>query len=175
MAITSAAAPALSTAAAAAKGGQCPKCARRVESFAVDTNCSFLMCANVDCTWPFDCQDMGRCFEHDATVPSMRQRAKKRKALVVKDERRNRRATLGLDGRSSVLPSPGSAPRVSGGSKLQSTLSLQQQKQQQLLPQQPQQQLSLGLLPGDLSDWLADLCQQPSSAVATPSSTAAGN
>ncbi|KAJ1645901.1 hypothetical protein J3B02_000869 [Coemansia erecta] len=65
---------------------KCPKCSRRVESFAVDTNCSFRMCSNVSCTWPFDSDNMGQYFEYDAAVPSIRKRAKKRKAN--KDETR---------------------------------------------------------------------------------------
>ncbi|KAJ2718748.1 hypothetical protein GGI07_005613 [Coemansia sp. Benny D115] len=66
---------------------KCPKCSRRIESFAVDTNCSFRMCSNVDCTWPFEAADMGKYFEHDATVPSMRKRAKKRKLQSAKEDR----------------------------------------------------------------------------------------
>ncbi|KAJ2704980.1 hypothetical protein FB645_002844 [Coemansia sp. IMI 203386] len=65
---------------------KCPKCSRRVESFAVDTNCSFRMCSNVSCTWPFESTNMGQYFEYDAAVPSIRKRAKKRKAH--KDEGR---------------------------------------------------------------------------------------
>ncbi|KAJ2748290.1 hypothetical protein H4S06_005001 [Coemansia sp. BCRC 34490] len=67
---------------------KCPKCAHKIEAYAVDTNCSFRMCANLGCTWPFDCDNMAQCFEQDATVPSMRKRAKKRKALASKDEHR---------------------------------------------------------------------------------------
>ncbi|KAJ2392530.1 hypothetical protein GGI23_005200, partial [Coemansia sp. RSA 2559] len=67
---------------------KCPKCAHKIEAYAVDTNCSFRMCANLNCTWPFDCDSMAQCFEQDATVPSMRKRAKKRKALASKEEQR---------------------------------------------------------------------------------------
>ncbi|KAJ2039817.1 hypothetical protein H4S04_004361 [Coemansia sp. S16] len=104
------------------------------------------MCSNVDCTWPFDCQDMGRCFEHDATVPSMRKRAKKRKALAIKEERRHKRVT------------PGPI-----GSVARPTLDVQQ----------PSTQPSLDLLSDDL-DWLADLCQQPSAASSTAANTSSG-
>ncbi|KAJ2807946.1 hypothetical protein H4S07_003495 [Coemansia furcata] len=136
----------MARAAKVASGGRCPKCTRRVESFAVDTNCSFLMCSNIDCTWPFDCQDMSRCFEHDATVPSMRKRAKKRKALAIKEERRHKRVTLGP---------LGSVARAA------------------LDVLQPSTQPELGLLSGDL-DWLADLCQQPSAASSTAANTSSG-
>ncbi|KAJ1824403.1 hypothetical protein LPJ60_000802 [Coemansia sp. RSA 2675] len=105
------------------------------------------MCSNIDCTWPFECQDMDRCFEHDATVPSMRKRAKKRKALASKEEKRHKRVTLGPLGSASrpsleVLP-PSSA------------------------------QPALGLLSEDL-DWLTDLCQQPSAASSTSANTSSG-
>ncbi|KAJ2744649.1 hypothetical protein GGI20_002790 [Coemansia sp. BCRC 34301] len=124
------------------------------------------MCANVDCTWPFDCQDMSRCFEHDATVPSMRKRAKKRKSLAVKEVRRHKRVTIGPDSSiGSVLPSPGPTIDAPSG-VLQSSL----------------QQPSLGLLSGDLSDWLADLCQPsvtpstaPNTSSCTPMSIAAAS
>ncbi|KAJ2716540.1 hypothetical protein H4R19_000591 [Coemansia spiralis] len=79
------------SAAAAAAKKQCPRCASRVEPFAVDTNCTFSMCANIDCVWPFDSAAMGGCFEQDAAVPSIRKLAKKRKALASREERRTRR------------------------------------------------------------------------------------
>ncbi|KAJ1845064.1 hypothetical protein H4S02_006250 [Coemansia sp. RSA 2611] len=79
-------------------GTACPKCATKVESFSVDTNCSFVMCANTQCTWPFDSRDMSVCFEHDAAVPSIRKRAKKRKQQISKEERRiKRRQTLAVE------------------------------------------------------------------------------
>ncbi|KAJ2809158.1 hypothetical protein H4R20_000337 [Coemansia guatemalensis] len=69
----------------------CPKCANRIEQFSVDTNCTFRMCSNTSCAWPFDSGDMESCFEHDATVPSIRKRAKRRKAQATREERRIKR------------------------------------------------------------------------------------
>ncbi|KAJ2681783.1 hypothetical protein GGH99_005037 [Coemansia sp. RSA 1285] len=85
---------------------KCPKCAHKIEAYAVDTNCSFRMCANLECTWPFDCDNMAQCFEQDAAVPSMRKRAKKRKALASKDEhRRAKRRQSVVSKTSSTLSS----------------------------------------------------------------------
>ncbi|KAJ2453806.1 hypothetical protein EV183_002003 [Coemansia sp. RSA 2336] len=71
----------------------CPKCATRIENFSVDTNCSFRMCSNVSCTWPFDSKNLNEFFEHDTAVPSIRKRAKKRKAHS-KEERLKKRRHL---------------------------------------------------------------------------------
>ncbi|KAJ1720615.1 hypothetical protein LPJ53_004779 [Coemansia erecta] len=99
----------------------CPKCSRRVESFAVDTNCAFRMCSNVACTWPFECPDMGRYFDHDATVPSIRKRAKKRKApkdesrkTVVKRTKTDIFAVLG-HGLTPAVPSRGGSVSADAG------------------------------------------------------------
>ncbi|KAJ1952566.1 hypothetical protein EC988_003487 [Linderina pennispora] len=69
----------------------CPKCATSIESFDVDTNCTFAMCPNVECTWPFDSNDMSQYFAQDVAISSLRKRAKKRKASSVtgKEERRH--------------------------------------------------------------------------------------
>ncbi|KAJ2786515.1 hypothetical protein GGI15_001447 [Coemansia interrupta] len=113
----------------------CPKCSHRVESFAVDTNCSFRMCSNVACTWPFECADMGRYFDHDATVPSIRKRAKKRKAP--KDESRKK------------------VKKIKGGDHASTAATAQ--------PTQPLPLTATAAAPipdnvDQISSWLSDLC-----------------
>ncbi|KAJ1894244.1 hypothetical protein LPJ66_005304 [Kickxella alabastrina] len=71
---------------------ECPKCTRQIEAFSVDTNCAFRMCTNPSCTWPFEAPDMAQYFDYDATVPSMRKLAKKRKAHGAKDDQQRLKA-----------------------------------------------------------------------------------
>ncbi|KAJ2004734.1 hypothetical protein GGI04_002512 [Coemansia thaxteri] len=87
---------------------------------------------------------MRQCFEYDATVPSMRKRAKKRKALATKEERRHKRSAPDTaPARSAAAPLPAAAAALPMSGSFMPTVD--------------------GL--GELSDWLAGLCD-PSSSVA---------
>ncbi|KAI8319810.1 hypothetical protein GQ54DRAFT_22872 [Martensiomyces pterosporus] len=131
---------------------ECPKCAHKVEDFLVDTNCTFKMCSNLDCTWPFDSQNMGQYFEYDHSVPSIRKRSKKRKAMIAKDERRHHKrvathAKTTVAGTSRAVhgslppPLPLATPVAAGASS------------KTLVPPLA----DLGGL-GQLPDWLASIC-----------------
>ncbi|KAJ2534531.1 hypothetical protein EV175_007020, partial [Coemansia sp. RSA 1933] len=48
---------------------------------------------------------MAQCFEHDATVPSMRKRAKRRKALATKEEQRRAKRRQSTLDRTPLTPS----------------------------------------------------------------------
>ncbi|KAJ1718821.1 hypothetical protein LPJ61_006456 [Coemansia biformis] len=116
------------------------------------------MCANVSCAWPFDSADMDRCFEHDATVPSIRKLAKKRKALATREERRSKR-------RQSTAPQPGTVP-------LQSLCASPAAEARQA----PTAFTALSTAGGgggigQLSDWLAGLCD----GAATPGTLSSGS
>ncbi|PIA15078.1 hypothetical protein COEREDRAFT_82284 [Coemansia reversa NRRL 1564] len=127
----------------------CPNCANRIEQFSVDTNCKFRMCSNTSCTWPFDSGDMETCFEHDATVPSIRKRAKRRKAQATREERRIKRRQSEAQGQMGVTNSTESVQaldppitRTNSGIDLLST--------------------SLPNTGAALTDWLAGLCNDGS-------------
>ncbi|KAJ1991139.1 hypothetical protein GGI25_003583 [Coemansia spiralis] len=171
---------------------KCPKCSNKIECYAVDTNCSFKMCANVDCTWPFDCENMSQCFEHDATVPSMRRRAKKRKALASKEEQRRVKRLSMVKKDSPGFASMSDAAAIKNNNS--STMQISDSQLSSVLPSaihtMPSVDSSFATdigvtaLPflttedsGDnsvsqLDDWLAKLCNNTSSA-AIASSTAA--
>ncbi|KAJ2800260.1 hypothetical protein H4R21_003246 [Coemansia helicoidea] len=139
--------------AASAKRRQCPRCASRVEPFAVDTNCTFSMCANVGCAWPFDSADMGNCFEQDATVPSIRKLAKKRKSVALREERRTKRQ------QSVAQQSSRSSPAAAALAALKA-------------PAVPLVPVAAAGGVGNLSDWLADLCDSAAAdAASAPSAS----
>ncbi|KAJ2663393.1 hypothetical protein IW148_002523 [Coemansia sp. RSA 1199] len=62
----------------------CPQCTTRVHPFAIDTNCTFLMCSNTRCPWPFTSSSMHTHFVHDTSRSSIRKRTKRRKRDGVK-------------------------------------------------------------------------------------------
>ncbi|KAJ1663397.1 hypothetical protein IW140_001866 [Coemansia sp. RSA 1813] len=103
---------------------KCPKCTHKIDAYAVDTNCAFRMCANLDCTWPFDCDNMAQCFEHDAAVPSMRKRAKKRKALASKEEQRRAKRRQSMLDKAPNTPSSRTLSMSAIGADVASQLHL---------------------------------------------------
>ncbi|KAJ1901133.1 hypothetical protein LPJ81_003807 [Coemansia sp. IMI 209127] len=164
---------------------KCPKCAHKIEAYAVDTNCSFRMCANLGCTWPFDCDNMAQCFEQDAAVPSMRKRAKKRKALASKEEQRRARRRQSVLDRTpnAAFSRTQSIPPISAGAASQMHLSVGMPPTLSAFSADPLASslpflttpiTANGVSENDsisqLDDWLADLCNSanangPSSAV----------
>lgn len=61
------------------KKSACPTCHSLLSDYSVDTNCTFNMCSNIDCTYPFETPNLSKHFHHDTTLTSIRKKPKRKR------------------------------------------------------------------------------------------------